>query len=84
MLTGRIAAPRDLRDRVCLGADYGDELRLLSTADRAAGLQLMFSLDRDGVDVTLEASFAMAGLYGGPASDDRRDCVDDGLGLQPH
>jgi hypothetical protein len=30
-------------------------------ADRAAGLQLMrFSIDRDGVDVTLEASFAMA------------------------
>jgi hypothetical protein len=39
------------------------ELRLLSLADRAAGVQLMrFSLDRDGVDVTLEASFAMAGL----------------------
>jgi hypothetical protein len=32
-------------------------------ADSAAGLQLMrFSIDRDGVDVTLEASFAMAGL----------------------
>jgi trehalose/maltose hydrolase-like predicted phosphorylase len=41
----------------------GRELRLLSLADRAAGLQLMqFSLDRDGVDVRLEASFAMAGL----------------------
>jgi len=41
----------------------GHELRLLSLADRAAGLQLMrFSIDRDGVDVTLEASFAMAGL----------------------
>jgi trehalose/maltose hydrolase-like predicted phosphorylase len=41
----------------------GRELRLLSLADRTAGLQLMqFSLDRDGVDVTLEASFAMAGL----------------------
>jgi trehalose/maltose hydrolase-like predicted phosphorylase len=39
------------------------ELRLLSLADRAAGLQLLrFSIDRDGVDVTLEASFAMAGL----------------------
>src|SRR5262249_60942631 len=41
----------------------GHELRLLSLADRAAGLQLMrFSIDRDGVEVTLEASFAMAGL----------------------
>ena len=41
----------------------GRELRLLSLADRAAGLQLLqFSLDRDGVEVTLEASFAMAGL----------------------
>jgi hypothetical protein len=36
---------------------------LLSLADRAAGLQLLqLSLDRDGVDVRLEASFAMAGL----------------------
>jgi hypothetical protein len=34
---------------------------LLSLADRAAGLQLLrLSLDRDGVDVRLEASFAMA------------------------
>jgi trehalose/maltose hydrolase-like predicted phosphorylase len=41
----------------------GHELRLLSLADRAAGLQLLrFSIDRDSVDVTLEASFAMAGL----------------------
>jgi trehalose/maltose hydrolase-like predicted phosphorylase len=41
----------------------GRELRLLSLADRAVGLQLMWlSLDREGVDVTLEASFAMAGL----------------------
>src|SRR6516164_7917944 len=41
----------------------GRELRLLSLADRAAGLQLLqLSLDRDGVDVTLETSFAMAGL----------------------
>lgn len=41
----------------------GRELRLLSLADRATGLQfLRFSLDRDGVDVRLEASFAMAGL----------------------
>jgi trehalose/maltose hydrolase-like predicted phosphorylase len=39
------------------------ELRLLSLADRATGLQLaQVSLDRDGVEVTLEASFAMAGL----------------------
>jgi trehalose/maltose hydrolase-like predicted phosphorylase len=41
----------------------GRELRLLSMADRAVGLQLMrFSLDREGIDVTVEASFAMAGL----------------------
>ena len=41
----------------------GHELRLLSLADRATGLQFMqLSLDRDGVDVRLEASFAMAGL----------------------
>lgn len=41
----------------------GRELRLLSLADRAAGLQLLqLSLDRDDVDVRLEASFAMAGL----------------------
>ena len=41
----------------------GRELRLLSLADRAVGLQLLrLSLDRDGVDVRLEASFAMAGL----------------------
>jgi trehalose/maltose hydrolase-like predicted phosphorylase len=41
----------------------GRELRLLSLADRATGLQLLrLSLDRDGVDVRLEASFAMAGL----------------------
>jgi trehalose/maltose hydrolase-like predicted phosphorylase len=41
----------------------GRELRLLSLADRAAGLQLLWlALDRDGVDVRLEASFAMAGL----------------------
>jgi trehalose/maltose hydrolase-like predicted phosphorylase len=41
----------------------GEELRLLSLADRTAGLQfLRLSLDRDGVDVTVEASFAMAGL----------------------
>jgi trehalose/maltose hydrolase-like predicted phosphorylase len=41
----------------------GRELRLLSLADRAAGLQLLrLILDRDGVDVRLEACFAMAGL----------------------
>jgi trehalose/maltose hydrolase-like predicted phosphorylase len=41
----------------------GTELRLLSQADRAIGLQIMeFELDRDGVDMKLEASFAMAGL----------------------
>jgi trehalose/maltose hydrolase-like predicted phosphorylase len=41
----------------------GRELRLLSLADRAAGLQLLrLSLDCDGVDVRLEASFALAGL----------------------
>src|SRR5262249_52215236 len=41
----------------------GQELRLLSLADRAAGLQLLWlSLDRDGVDVRLEARFGMAGL----------------------
>lgn len=41
----------------------GRELRLLSLAERAVGLQFaQLSLDRDGVDVTLEASFAMAGL----------------------
>ncbi|HEY7579356.1 MAG TPA: HAD-IA family hydrolase [Acetobacteraceae bacterium] len=41
----------------------GGELRLVSLADRAAGLQLLrFSLDRDGINVTLEANFAMAGM----------------------
>src|SRR3974377_1574298 len=39
------------------------ELRLVSLADRAVALQLLrFSLDRDGIDVTLEANFAMAGM----------------------
>jgi hypothetical protein len=37
------------------------ELRLVSLADGAVGLQL-FSLDRDGIDARLEASFSMAGL----------------------
>src|SRR5215467_4312702 len=41
----------------------GRELRLLSLSDRAVGMQLLaLSLDRDGVEVALEASFAMAGL----------------------
>jgi trehalose/maltose hydrolase-like predicted phosphorylase len=41
----------------------GGELRLLSQADRAVGMQLLWlSLDHDGIDVRLEASFAMAGL----------------------
>ena len=41
----------------------GHELRLLSLEDRAAGLQLLrFSIDRAGIDVMLDASFAMAGL----------------------
>ncbi|MBN9560019.1 MAG: glycoside hydrolase family 65 protein [Alphaproteobacteria bacterium] len=39
------------------------ELRLLSLADRAAGLQLQrLSLDRDGVEVRIEATFGLAGL----------------------
>src|SRR5215831_6668356 len=41
----------------------GKELRLLSQADRAAALQLVwFSLDRDGVDVRVEAEFSLSGL----------------------
>src|SRR5215469_1901160 len=41
----------------------GRELRLLSMADRAVGLQLLqLSLDRDGVDANLEANFGMTGL----------------------
>jgi trehalose/maltose hydrolase-like predicted phosphorylase len=41
----------------------GRELRLLSLADRAVGLQLLrIELDRDGVDVKFEASFALSGL----------------------
>jgi trehalose/maltose hydrolase-like predicted phosphorylase len=41
----------------------GHELRLLSLADRAVGLQLLqFSLNRDDVDVEVEAVFALAGL----------------------
>ncbi|WP_291695952.1 glycoside hydrolase family 65 protein [Bradyrhizobium sp.] len=39
------------------------ELRLLSLADRAVALQVgWLALDRDGVDVLLEANFPMAGL----------------------
>ena len=41
----------------------GRGLRLLSLADRATGLQLLRAeIDRSGVDVMLEATFAMAGL----------------------
>ena len=41
----------------------GRGLSLLSLAERATGLQLLRAeLDRDGVDVKLEATFAMAGL----------------------
>jgi trehalose/maltose hydrolase-like predicted phosphorylase len=41
----------------------GSEVRLVSLADRAVALQLLrFSLDRDGIDVRLEATFGMAGL----------------------
>src|SRR5215475_2006521 len=39
------------------------ELRLLSLADRAAGLQLQrLSIDRDGVEVRIEATFGLAGF----------------------
>ncbi|HEY2753206.1 HAD-IA family hydrolase, partial [Phenylobacterium sp.] len=41
----------------------GGELRLLSLADRAAALQfLRFAVDRDGLDICLEASFELSGL----------------------
>jgi len=41
----------------------GNELRLLSQADRATVLQLLqFSLDRDGVEVQVEASVSSSGL----------------------
>jgi trehalose/maltose hydrolase-like predicted phosphorylase len=50
----------------------GHELRLLSQADRAVGLQaLSLALDRTGVDVRLEASFSMAGLGMDPVRLDR-------------
>ena len=50
----------------------GNELRLVSLADRAMGLQLLrFSLDRDGIDVRLEANFGMAGMGMEPLQLDR-------------
>jgi trehalose/maltose hydrolase-like predicted phosphorylase len=46
----------------------GCELRLVSLADRAVGLQLLrFSLDRDDIEVKLEANFALSGLGMEPA-----------------
>lgn len=46
----------------------GTEMRVLSQADRALGLQVLrMSLDRDGVDVHIEASFSMAGVGMEPA-----------------
>src|SRR5215469_5884157 len=54
----------------------GSELRIVSLADRAVGLQLgRFSLDRDGVDVMLEADFAMAGMGMEPLQLDRDVCA---------
>ena len=54
----------------------GGELRLVSLADRAVALQLLrFSLDRDGIDVTLEANFAMAGMGMEPLQLDRDVCA---------
>jgi len=54
----------------------GGELRFVSLADRAVGLQLgWLSLDRDGVDVTLEADFPMAGLGMEPLQLDRDVCA---------
>src|SRR4029078_13219387 len=54
----------------------GGELRLVSLADRASALQLLrFSLDRDGIDVTLEANFAMAGMGMEPLQLDRDICA---------
>src|SRR5271163_654720 len=52
------------------------ELRLVSLADRAMALQLLrFSLDRDGIDVMLEANFAMAGMGMEPLQLDRDVCA---------
>ena len=57
-------------------AIIGGELRLVSLADRAMALQLArFSLDRDGIDVTLEANFAMAGMGMEPLQLDRDVCA---------
>ena len=54
----------------------GGELRLVSLADRAVALQLAsLSLDRDGVDVMLEANFAMAGMGMEPLQLDRDVCA---------
>ncbi|MBV9376773.1 MAG: glycoside hydrolase family 65 protein [Alphaproteobacteria bacterium] len=54
----------------------GDELRLVSLADRAVGLQVLrFSLDRNGIDVMLEANFAMAGMGMEPLQLDRDVCA---------
>ncbi len=54
----------------------GSELRIVSLADRAVGLQLgQFSLDRDGIDVMLEADFAMAGMGMEPLQLDRDVCA---------
>jgi len=52
------------------------ELRLVSLADRAVALQLLrFALDQDGIDVTLEANFAMAGMGMEPLQLDRDVCA---------
>ena len=54
----------------------GGELRLVSLAERATALQLLrFSLDRDGIDVMLEANFAMAGMGMEPMQLDRDVCA---------
>jgi trehalose/maltose hydrolase-like predicted phosphorylase len=54
----------------------GGELRLVSSADRAVALQVAwFSLDRDAVDVKLEAHFAMAGLGMEPLRLERDLCA---------
>jgi hypothetical protein len=48
----------------------------VSLADRAVALQLLrLSLDRNGIDVTLEASFAMAGMGMEPLQLDRDVCA---------
>jgi trehalose/maltose hydrolase-like predicted phosphorylase len=59
----------DLRYRTRSGITLtASELRLVSMADRAIGLQLLrFSLDRDDVEIKLEANFALAGLGMEPA-----------------